>query len=303
MRPSTTCASVIVGSVPPRAVAERAGVGAGRLRPDLERALRREPGDRAAAGADGHDVDHRDLARVTRRPCPRWSASARRRGRPTTSVEVPPPSQVSTGRSRRSAAISAAPSAPAAGPGQHGGDRLVHDLVGATAPRRWTSSRRTATRPGRAAVERRRSRLGDVARRSGATVGLTAASTRVVIARSYSRYSRSTSLLMRHHGVGVLLGEDLAHPLLVRAGWRRRAGSRRRSCRRRGRGTSGRRLAAPSSSKGRTSAPVEVEPAADRAHQVARHDPRRLDPEVGVAVAVGHRLPGDLEHRARSPRW
>ena len=45
--------------------------------------------------------------------------------------------------------------------------------------------------------------------------GLTAASTSVVIARSYSRYSRSTSLLMRDHGVGVLLGEDRAHPLLV----------------------------------------------------------------------------------------
>ena len=45
-------------------VAERAGVGAGRVRADLEGALGREPGDRAAAGADGHDVDHRDLARV-----------------------------------------------------------------------------------------------------------------------------------------------------------------------------------------------------------------------------------------------
>ena len=46
------------------AVAERAGVGAGRLRPHLERALGRDPGDRAAAGPDRDDVDHRDLARV-----------------------------------------------------------------------------------------------------------------------------------------------------------------------------------------------------------------------------------------------
>ena len=61
------------------AVAERPGVGAGRLRADLERALGREPGDRAAAGADGDHVDHRDLATGTRRPSPRWSASARRR--------------------------------------------------------------------------------------------------------------------------------------------------------------------------------------------------------------------------------
>ena len=41
----------------------------------------------------------------------------------------------------------------------------------------------------------------------------------------------------------------------------------------------------------------EVEPAADALDQVAGHDPRGLHPEVGVAVAVGHGLPGDLEHR------
>ena len=53
-------------------VAHRARVGAGRLRADLERALGGEPGDRAAAGADGDDVDHRDLATGSRRPSPRW---------------------------------------------------------------------------------------------------------------------------------------------------------------------------------------------------------------------------------------
>ena len=45
--------------------------------------------------------------------------------------------------------------------------------------------------------------------------GLTAASTSVVMARSYSRYSRSTSLESETTAVGVLLGEDRAHPLLV----------------------------------------------------------------------------------------
>ena len=47
----------------------------------------------------------------------------------------------------------------------------------------------------------------------------------------------------------------------------------------------------------------EVEPAADALDQVARHDPVGLHPEVGVAVAVGHRLPGDLEHRLVAARW
>ena len=41
---------------------------------------------------------------------------------------------------------------------------------------------------------------------------------------------------------------------------------------------------------------LEVEPAADGADQVGRDDARRLHPEVAVAVAVGHGLPGDLEH-------
>ena len=40
---------------------------------------------------------------------------------------------------------------------------------------------------------------------------------------------------------------------------------------------------------------LEVEPAADGADQVGRDDARRLHPEVGVAVAVGHGLAGDLE--------
>jgi hypothetical protein len=47
------------------------------------------------------------------------------------------------------------------------------------------------------------------------TRGFTAASTSVVIARSYSRYSRSTWLDSDTTGVGVLLGEHRAHPLLV----------------------------------------------------------------------------------------
>jgi hypothetical protein len=41
----------------------------------------------------------------------------------------------------------------------------------------------------------------------------------------------------------------------------------------------------------------EVEPAAHPLDQVSGHDAVGLDPEVGVAVAVGHGLPGDLEHR------
>ena len=45
------------------AVGGRAGVGARRARADAQRAARVGPGDRAAAGADGVDVDHRQLDR------------------------------------------------------------------------------------------------------------------------------------------------------------------------------------------------------------------------------------------------
>ena len=48
------------------AVGGRAGVGARRARPDAQRAAGVGPGDRAAAGADGVDVDHRQLDRDAR---------------------------------------------------------------------------------------------------------------------------------------------------------------------------------------------------------------------------------------------
>ena len=51
-RPSTTCASVTVGSVPPRPYAAGPGLGAGAARADAEGAALVDVGDRAAAGAD-----------------------------------------------------------------------------------------------------------------------------------------------------------------------------------------------------------------------------------------------------------
>ena len=46
------------------AVTQGPGVGTGRAGPDLQTTLGTDPGDRATAGADGDDVDHRDLGRV-----------------------------------------------------------------------------------------------------------------------------------------------------------------------------------------------------------------------------------------------
>ena len=59
-RPSTTCASVDVGSAAAAAVAGRSRIGACRLRADPVDSAFVHIGDGAAARADGVDIDHRD---------------------------------------------------------------------------------------------------------------------------------------------------------------------------------------------------------------------------------------------------
>ena len=279
------------GAAPP--VAGRARVRAGRPRPDLERALRREPGHRATAGADRHDVDHRDLGRERVRPSPRWSATVavgdhRDVGRRAAAVAGHAPRGSRPGR--RS---TAAPERTGRRPGQHGADRLVDDLVrgehAAVGPhdRERDPPRRRPASASRCAIPET----------YGATVGFTAASIRVVIARSYSRYSGSTSRTTETHRRRVLAAITSRQPPLVLVVRRRNAGDRLPI------------EVTPAlgqvAHRGDRGILVErpdlvargVQPAADGAHQVGGHDPRRLHPEVGVAVAVRHRLPGDLQHR------
>ncbi len=62
--PSTTSASVTVGLRATEAIGRRSRVGAGAGRPDLQRAARIDPGDRAAAGADLGQVDDRHADRM-----------------------------------------------------------------------------------------------------------------------------------------------------------------------------------------------------------------------------------------------
>ena len=62
-RPSRRLASEMVGRGAAAAVGDRAGLGAGALGADLEQAGGVDAGDRAAAGADGADVDHRHVDR------------------------------------------------------------------------------------------------------------------------------------------------------------------------------------------------------------------------------------------------
>jgi hypothetical protein len=78
------------------AVAGRAGHGAGALRPDAQQPALVDPGDRAAAGADGADVDHRHLDRQAPLDLEaRWCTMLHgRRSTVEQSVEVPPMSKV-----------------------------------------------------------------------------------------------------------------------------------------------------------------------------------------------------------------
>ena len=96
-------------------IAHRAGHRAGAARPDAELAFARDPGDRAAAGADGLDVEHRNAHRETPDPAAvgdfGLALSIRQR-----SVEVPPASSVTRSGKPATSAITALPSAPAAGP-------------------------------------------------------------------------------------------------------------------------------------------------------------------------------------------
>src|SRR5258708_39553765 len=47
---------------------------------------------------------------------------------------------------------------------------------------------------------------------------------------------------------------------------------------------------------------AEIQAPADLAHEMERHDALRLHPEIGIAVAHGYRLAGDLQHMAETRR-
>ncbi len=270
-------------------VAERTRIGARRLRTDLEGALGREVRDRAAAGTDGDDVDHRDLGGVdtdTALGGQRGFAvddHADVGGGPTSVAGEDPVEAGDLGDEGRAEGTGSRS-------GEHRGDRLVDDLVGAQHP----------------AVG-----LHDVERHRPASTRLepaldvrdVAAQPRLDRRVDQGRHGTLVLAVLAQHlaadaddRVGVLLGQDRAHPLLVvgvGVGVEEADADRADALvpEPAGRGARALLVEGPHLGAG------EVEPALDPAHQVARHDPVRLHPEVGVAIAVRHALPGDLEHR------
>ncbi len=278
---------------PALGVAERARVGACRVRADLEGALGGEPGDRAAAGADGDDVDHRDLARE--RPD---AALGGQRG-----LAVDDDRDVGGGAAAvagqdlveaRDLGDQRGAEGAGRGAGQDGGDRLVHDLLGGehAAVGLHHVERHVPLDVGAGEGVQPGLDVADVARELRLHRGVDERRHRALVLAVLAQHLRGDA----DDGLGVLLAQDLAQPLLVLGvgvGVQQADAERVHAA-----------VAEPPGG-GAGALLVEgahlragvVEAATDALDQVPRDDPVGLDPEVGVAVPVGHRLARDLEHR------
>src|SRR5215831_8781604 len=116
--------------------------------------------------------------------------------------------------------------------------------------------------------------------------GLTNASTSVVTARSYSRYSGNTShdndSTASVRGIGV--GMHQANADGAQALAPKELGGGVRAC----------LVERPQFLT------LVIEASADLTHEAQRHDALRLHPEIGVAVALRHRLAGDFQDVAEA---
>ena len=271
------------------AVADRSWIGAGRLRPDLERPLGREPGDRAAARADGDHVDHRDLGGVDAHAALGGERGLavdddRDVGRGAAAVAGEHPVEAGDPGDQRGAERAGGRA------GQHGGDRLVHDLVGAqhAAVRLHDVERHLAP----AVLLEPATDVGDVAAQPRLHRGVDEGGHGALVLAVLPQHLAGDG----DDGPGVLLGEDRPHPLLVL-----RVGVGVQEADAEGVDARGAEPARHLAGTGLVERPHlcagEVQAPTHRPDQVPGHDPGRLHPEVGVAVAVGHRLPCDLQHR------
>ncbi len=268
-------------------VADRARVGAGRAGTGLERPLGRDPGDRAAAGADRDDVDHRDLGRVL----PDHALGGERR------LPVHHHGHVGRGASAIQGEHGVVPGVPgderraerARGrAGQHGGDRLVDDLLGGE---HAAVGLHDPQRHARADLVQAAADVRHVAGDLGLDRGVHQRGDRALVPPVLPQHVRAD----RHHGLRVLAPQDLPHPVLVRrvgVGVQEAHADRVDAAVAEPPGDPDRLLGVE---RADLLAPV-VQPLFDGLHQVDGHDAGRLDPEVRIAVPVWHALPGDLQH-------
>ena len=271
-------------------IAHWAGHGAGRSRPDLECAVGRDPGHRAAARADGDDVDHRNLGRKRTDPsfgrhCRLAVEDDRHIGRGAAPIAGQHPVEPGLAGNQRGTEH------PGSWPRQHGRDRLMNHL-----------GARQHSAVGLHHVERD-SRSGGTKIGQPARDGLHVAADGGLHGGINERRHRPLVLaILRQHLAGqrndrgrIFPTEHVTHAQLVR-----RVGVGVQEA------DTDRVDAAlgEEASRGNGLCLVErlelgagvVESAANGAHQVGRDDAVRLDPEVAVPISVRHRLPGDLQH-------
>ena len=218
-----------VGSLAAAPVAGGSGLGARRARADPQRAAGVAPADRAAAGADRVDVDHRQLDRRARRSCRESVRRTSPSSTTQTSQEVPPMSRPSALPSPPRAASRPAPTAPPAGPEStlqapaRAASAAVGDAAGGLHHQRPRQAR-ARRRPRRAA--RGSGRAGARGRRRSS----------VVEQRSYSRKRGRTSCEAETWTSGSSRAQALGERAARGPGRGRRRAGRSRPTRRRPRG-------------------------------------------------------------------
>ena len=209
------------GLVVAAAVADRARIGAGAARPDLEQPAGIDIGDRAAAGADGVDVEHRRLDRIAVHDRLAGELGLRRSAAAPRRCEVPPMSKVMRLAKPAMRADACAATTPVLGP-----ESTVR-----------TGSRAAASKPitppfdcvrcgvaGQPSSFRRSAEPADVALHDRAEIGVHHRGRDALVLAEFRRH------LVRgaDEGLGKLLCEDARGASPRARGARSRRGSRRR---------------------------------------------------------------------------
>jgi hypothetical protein len=271
-------------------IAHRPRHGAGAARPDLEMALAADPGDRAAANADGGDVDHRDadgkLPDRTAIGEVRLGAFDQAEiGRGAAGVERHEIGKAGNVRDHRAAQRTGGR------PGERGRDRLAQNLLGTrdAAARLHDQERLFAQRPElvvhalEIAIE---IRLDESIDQRGH---------RPLVLAVFRQHGAG----QRQHRLGIFLGHDFRHTALMRVvgvGMQQADADRLDLM----------ELEEPSGvaharlvERPQLFA-LEIQAAADLTGILQRHQPVRLHPEIGIAIALRHRLTRDFEDMAEA---
>ena len=204
------------------------------------------------------------------------------------SVEVPPASSVTTSGKPAISAITALPSAPAAGPDSAVVIGLLHDLLGARdAAARLHDQERLVLEAGAELVVH----APQIALHVRLDEGVDQGGHRALVFAIFRQHVAGE----RQRAVRIFLARRSRRRGARARGWRRSGSGRRRSrARPAGERTARRRARSPRRAAAAPARGNSSRPPTSRTKS-QRHDALGLHPEIGIAVALGHRLAGDLQ--------